>query len=265
MSGEVGFVYLAINPNMPGLVKIGRTINVEARMIILSAATGVPGAFECVFSISVENPADVERQLHRLYNYCRVERRNEFFKVDWQAVRATVWAMDIIPYTPDEVSEGEPDVEEDENPVNAEEVPINAGPLHPFLEAIRHNNQPLVQSMIDEGEDLNLRQRFNWRLLVAEHNSIRIGELLTLNPDDLMEEDYPVVKTLILGLIRQNTGQLYTSEIARRLGIDTAALDGRNSMWFCWKNLVDLEKEKRVTSEKRGRNRYWSIPLTKKV
>ena len=259
MSGESGFVYLAANPHMHGLVKIGRTQNVEKRMMELSACTGVPGEFKAMFSMAVENPANVERQLHGLYSYCRVESRQEFFKVDWQAVRATLLAMNVA-YAENEVTVDEPDIETVEPPVDAENQPDQpAETLVMFLQAVQQNNLQEVQRMIEAGEDLNLSERFGWQPFAEVHGNRLIGRLLALNPAVLMAGNCAVVKALIVGIVRQNPGQLWTSKIAYLLGIETAALNGNGSMFFCWSNLEQLQGGGILVSEIIRNKRYWSI------
>ena len=85
---DVGFVYLATNESMPGLVKIGMTKgDVDERIKELSGATGVPTAFKCVFAVKVVSPKKMEESLHNKYDFCRVRERREFFKIDWRAVK----------------------------------------------------------------------------------------------------------------------------------------------------------------------------------
>lgn len=254
MGGESGFIYLAINPNMSGLVKIGKAQNVEERMSQLSAPTSVPGQFECMFSMAVENPRIVENNLHALYEYCRVDSNREFFKVDWQAVRATLLAMDVADTEDEVLITSESDTEE-EQPLEF----VNTEDLPPILISVQQNNLQEVQRLIDGGEDLNLKQRFGWQSLTTTYKKWLIGELLALNPDVLMNGDCEVVKALIIGLIKQTPKRLYTSQIARWLGIDTASVNGGQTMWFCHKILNQLKKERRLDDDPNGRC-YWLIP-----
>ncbi|HWQ27247.1 MAG TPA: GIY-YIG nuclease family protein [Chlorobaculum sp.] len=80
-------VYVLINEAMPGIVKIGRTIdNVESRIVQLSSSSGVPLAFECYFAAEVQNCANLERKLHQLFSENRVNPKREFFKIDPERV-----------------------------------------------------------------------------------------------------------------------------------------------------------------------------------
>ena len=85
---DVGFVYLAINESMPGLVKIGMTkVDVDERIKELSRTTSVPTPFECAYFVKVVSPKQVEESLHEKYDFCRVRGEREFFKIDWRAVK----------------------------------------------------------------------------------------------------------------------------------------------------------------------------------
>ncbi len=95
MSGiKSGFVYLATNESMKGLVKIGMTFKpVSERMEELSAETGVPTPFVCSFCRKVDNPLAVENRLQSLFKYCRVNSKKEFFAIDWRAVMITLLVL----------------------------------------------------------------------------------------------------------------------------------------------------------------------------
>ena len=94
MSDDIGHIYLAINSAMPGLVKIGLTKgDVRERMKELSADTGVPAPFKCAYFCKVQNPAAVEKQLHKEFVFCRESGNREFFRIDWRAVKAALRMM----------------------------------------------------------------------------------------------------------------------------------------------------------------------------
>ena len=60
MSEEAGVIYILSNPAMPGLVKLGKTTNLPARLKSLYG-TGVPVPFQYVFAKRVGNYHEVER------------------------------------------------------------------------------------------------------------------------------------------------------------------------------------------------------------
>ena len=60
---DEGIVYILSNPAMPGLVKIGKTNNLQNRLNSLFS-TGVPIPFRCVYAKRVKNYSQVESKLH---------------------------------------------------------------------------------------------------------------------------------------------------------------------------------------------------------
>jgi len=80
-SATKGFIYLAVNESMPGLVKIGRSMNhPEYRMLDL-ASTGVPTPFMCAYLALIESHETAEAKLHQLFSKQRINKNREFFKV----------------------------------------------------------------------------------------------------------------------------------------------------------------------------------------
>jgi hypothetical protein len=80
-------VYVLTNPAMPGLVKIGKTtqIEVEERMKQLYS-TGVPVPFDCAFACQVKDANEVERALHFAFGGSRINPNREFFKIEPERV-----------------------------------------------------------------------------------------------------------------------------------------------------------------------------------
>jgi len=77
-----GIVYVLTNPAMPGLVKIGQTINeITNRMNELNT-TGVPLPFDCLFACEVDDCKLVENSLHKAFYPQRVNPKREFFEID---------------------------------------------------------------------------------------------------------------------------------------------------------------------------------------
>lgn len=58
----IQIVYVLVNPAMPGLVKIGKTTQLEVneRMKQLYS-TGVPVPFDCAFACKVKDATEVEK------------------------------------------------------------------------------------------------------------------------------------------------------------------------------------------------------------
>ena len=84
-------VYVLTNPAMLGLVKIGKTtqLEVEDRMKQLFSA-GVPVPFDCAFACQVKDAAEVERSPHFAFDDYRINPNREFFKIDPQRVIAVL-------------------------------------------------------------------------------------------------------------------------------------------------------------------------------
>ena len=79
-------VYVLTNPTMPGLIKIGRTTNLEQRVKSLSSDTGVPLPFEVFYACSVRDANEVERALHNAFGDHRINPKREFFELDPERV-----------------------------------------------------------------------------------------------------------------------------------------------------------------------------------
>jgi hypothetical protein len=85
-----GFIYVASNPNMPNLVKIGLTTRheVEKRMRELSSPTGVPGRYKIEGYCQSTAPKIHEREVHEQLNQFHEDK--EFFKCDVHRALAIV-------------------------------------------------------------------------------------------------------------------------------------------------------------------------------
>lgn len=77
-----GFVYILVNPAIPGLVKIGRTVGQpEHRAREVSRGTGVPADFTVAWACLVSDCFVVERLLHDQLAGCRYRSNREFFEL----------------------------------------------------------------------------------------------------------------------------------------------------------------------------------------
>jgi len=84
-------VYVLTNPAMPGLIKIGKTtqLEVDDRMKQLYS-TGVPVPFDCAFACQVKDASEVEKSLHFAFGNHRVNPNREFFKIEPERVIAVL-------------------------------------------------------------------------------------------------------------------------------------------------------------------------------
>lgn len=92
----VQIVYVLTNPAMPGLVKIGKTtqLEVEERMKQLYS-TGVPVPFDCAFACKVKDATDVEKALHLAFGMTRINPNREFFKLEPERVIAVLQLLKV--------------------------------------------------------------------------------------------------------------------------------------------------------------------------
>lgn len=82
MKPAVGRVYVLSNKSMPGLLKIGYTMNtVEGRVKELSSATGVPSEFLIEYQVECRDAAGVEALVHESLNNLRHNNSREFFSI----------------------------------------------------------------------------------------------------------------------------------------------------------------------------------------
>ena len=80
---EQGWVYILVNPTLPGLVKVGRTTRLPSKRVAeLSQATGVATPFILVFEQAFADCAAAERDIHRVLDSrgMRVAANREFFR-----------------------------------------------------------------------------------------------------------------------------------------------------------------------------------------
>jgi len=89
-------VYVLTNPAMPGLVKIGKTtqVEVESRMKQLYG-TGVPVPFDCAFACQVKDATEVEDALHLAFGMHRINPNREFFKIEPERVIAILKLLKV--------------------------------------------------------------------------------------------------------------------------------------------------------------------------
>ena len=84
-----GIIYCLENTEMPDVVKIGQTTDIEQRLRQLDN-TSVPVPFVCVLALEVENHVAAERLLHDAFGDHRVRKSREFFRVSAQRVIAAM-------------------------------------------------------------------------------------------------------------------------------------------------------------------------------
>jgi hypothetical protein len=171
-------VYILTNPSMPGLVKIGRTGNLQTRVAALSAVTSVPEPFVIAYAAHVEDAAFVERALHATFSMHRMPGK-EFFKI---SPTNAIAALSLA-----EVSQVVLDVEEEQPTQIIEEIRVRNivrreygkeidPATHPVVLALAANggsvssHSELAELLgIDEGAATRRRHEVEDQLLVTRH------------------------------------------------------------------------------------------------
>ena len=84
-----GYVYIAYNPSMKGLRKIGYTVDLKRRINELTNHSGVPEAFKYNYWAEFPYPdyKEVEELVHDYFECDRFNSRREFFTTDcWEII-----------------------------------------------------------------------------------------------------------------------------------------------------------------------------------
>ncbi len=93
MSQAEGYIYVAVNPSMPNLVKIGRTERPpEQRLKELSSPAGVPEEFHLVDFFPVASMQLAEKHIHEHLRRHRRNPKREFFHMSAEEAVAFVQA-----------------------------------------------------------------------------------------------------------------------------------------------------------------------------
>jgi hypothetical protein len=109
--GMAGHVYIALNPEYPGRVKIGMTkYPIEKRMKDLTRPSGVLGIYTCYYYVRVENPYYVEDLMHALFHEYRYVKNREFFCITPEKAKLAMLLIESHNLPPLEI-----EVDEDED------------------------------------------------------------------------------------------------------------------------------------------------------
>ena len=77
-----GYVYVLTNAAMPGLVKIGHSVNCGKTRARDIYQTGVPLPFDVAFEMLVDDSYEIEQLVHEDLQKDRVSEQREFFRCD---------------------------------------------------------------------------------------------------------------------------------------------------------------------------------------
>jgi len=99
MEDKEGWVYILTNEAMPGLVKIGYTMqDPSIRAGELSNHTGVPIPYDVNYKALVVDPYQVEQKVHRTLDSKRLNEKREFFKCEPFEVIRFIREMATVKY-----------------------------------------------------------------------------------------------------------------------------------------------------------------------
>jgi len=90
-----GYVYVLSNASMPGLLKIGRSINGGKSRARNIYQTGVPSPFVLEFEIFVDCAVTVEALVHEKLDGFRLSESREFFQVDPMTAKHAIIECDL--------------------------------------------------------------------------------------------------------------------------------------------------------------------------
>ena len=113
--GMAGHVYIALNPEYPGRVKIGMTkYPIEKRMKDLTRPSGVLGIYTCYYYVRVENPYYVEDLMHALFHEYRYVKNREFFCITPEKAKLAMLLIESHNLPPLEIEVDEDEDEDEE-------------------------------------------------------------------------------------------------------------------------------------------------------
>lgn len=119
-----GYLYLATNPVMPGLTKIGFTESVLADRFAALQSTGVPLPFELYAALRVEDARICEKAVHGALENVRLADNREFFRIAAKDALSKVLPL-VLTHTVSEQNSGSTqetqfsDLDEDERDILA--------------------------------------------------------------------------------------------------------------------------------------------------
>ena len=111
-----GYVYVATNPAMPNMVKIGSTTQSDPQSRITSLfTTSVPVPFELEYAAAIaDDPTKVERALHQAFEPQRLHPKREFFRVEPYQVIAILRLLDVADITEQAKSDVEAEISQED-------------------------------------------------------------------------------------------------------------------------------------------------------
>ena len=85
-----GFVYVLTNTGMPSLIKVGFSTRAPEERASELSTTGVPFPFKVAFSAEVDDPSQVEAEVHAQLSEHRASENREFFRLSVEQAIAVI-------------------------------------------------------------------------------------------------------------------------------------------------------------------------------
>ena len=174
-----GYVYVATNPAMPNMVKIGSTRQDDPQTRITGLfTTSVPVPFELEYAAGVAgDPKRVEKALHKAFAPARLHPNREFFAIELEQVTAILELLDVTDVT----EQAKSDVEAETSP--EDRVAIEFVKRRPTL-----NFQELN---LPEGSILTFVQDRRVKVKVVDARRVRVVELPDADYPRVVSDDEP--------------------------------------------------------------------------
>ena len=93
---DQGYIYIASNPTMPYIVKVGITRqSPEVRVKALGASTNMPTPFHLEYARLVLYPRKVEAAVHQKLREYRVNKKREFFRCKPEEAQLAIDSLSV--------------------------------------------------------------------------------------------------------------------------------------------------------------------------
>lgn len=147
-----GFLYVAVNSSMAGLLKIGRTEKIPTARLEELFTTGVPEPFDVAYYALVQDSKKSEKAVHQLLSRYRHNASREFFAIGRDAAVRAIQAIEQPEHEWHNPERSPPELQRDDSNhlidlVSRHGVESEENELEAFAQAIQDNNlHPFVLS-----------------------------------------------------------------------------------------------------------------------